>query len=126
MASQAELDTLDDELGHTALIPAGDPSKDFPPEPRNFGETPTFGRLTLLFEALQTERKQDKRRATLQKWFSVSESSMWGVAKHSETIMILEMATGGWTQFLSYVCHESHALCLSLIFFLACASSCPK
>jgi hypothetical protein len=85
MASQAESNTPDEELGHTALIPAGDPSKDFPPEPRNFGETPTFGRLTLLFEALQTERKQDKRRATLQKWFSVSESSMWGVAKISQS-----------------------------------------
>jgi hypothetical protein len=85
MASQAESNTPDEELGHTALIPAGDPSKDFPPEPRNFGETPTFGRLTLLFEALQTERKQDKRRATLQKWFSVSESSMRGVAKISQS-----------------------------------------
>jgi hypothetical protein len=77
---QSRLTTPDDELDTTALIPAGDPSKDFPPEPKNFGETPTFGRLTLLFEALGTERKQDKRTATLQKWFGVRTCLIRGVA----------------------------------------------
>ncbi|KIM34526.1 hypothetical protein M408DRAFT_325903 [Serendipita vermifera MAFF 305830] len=59
-----------DELDATALLPAGDPSKEFPPEPQNFGEPPTFGHLTLLFRALLEERRQDRRREILEKWFS--------------------------------------------------------
>jgi len=78
MASQAELSMLDElDLEPSGLIPADDPLKDFPPEPRNFGDTPTFGRLTLLFEALQSERKHERRREVLQKWFSVGRIPYW-------------------------------------------------
>lgn len=40
--------------------------------PKNHGTPPEFGQLCLLLDALQNERKQDKRRAYLTKWFNVS------------------------------------------------------
>ncbi|PVG04723.1 putative DNA ligase [Serendipita vermifera] len=54
-----------------ALVPVLETTSDYPPEPQNFGETPVFGTLTLLFEAIQNERRQDKRRLMLEKWFQL-------------------------------------------------------
>lgn len=45
--------------------------KALPPEPQNFGESPPFGALTLLFDTLLAERRQEKRKFVLERWFNV-------------------------------------------------------
>ncbi|KAG8833158.1 DNA ligase (ATP) [Serendipita sp. 399] len=64
MASQIEL------IENSSVeVSTSDDKDDFPPEPENYGQLPVFGALTLLFDALQAERKQDVRRRILEKWF---------------------------------------------------------
>ncbi|KAF9071362.1 DNA ligase 4 [Rhodocollybia butyracea] len=41
----------------------------YPPPPQNIGPSPGFGVLVGLFERLSNERKQDKRRKHLNRWF---------------------------------------------------------
>lgn len=49
-----------------------DPAHVLPPPPPCHGEMPVFSVLTTLFEALANERKQDRRRGMLERWFEVS------------------------------------------------------
>ena len=49
-----------------------DPARVLPPPPPCHGEMPVFSVLTTLFEALANERKQDRRRGMLERWFAVS------------------------------------------------------
>lgn len=58
-----------------------DARNNFPPEPKNFGPTPEFSALTILFNVLQADRKIEMRRRHLDKWFSVRIISLEGVAK---------------------------------------------
>lgn len=51
-----------------------DPAHVLPPPPPCHGEMPVFSVLTTLFEALANERKQDRRRGMLERWFAVSRS----------------------------------------------------
>lgn len=51
-----------------------DPARVLPPPPPCHGEMPVFSVLTTLFEALANERKQDRRRGMLERWFAVSTS----------------------------------------------------
>ncbi|KAG8787200.1 DNA ligase (ATP) [Serendipita sp. 397] len=67
MTSQVETTGSNTELDR--LIPHNDDNDEFPPEPENYGQMPVFGALTLLFNALQAERKQDIRRRIVEKWF---------------------------------------------------------
>lgn len=51
----------------------------YPPPPRNVDSAP-FGILVGLFERLQTERKQDRRRKLIDAWFSVRPSYfIWSI-----------------------------------------------
>jgi hypothetical protein len=78
MTSQSENIIAGEESN--AVVPVLEATSDYPPEPQNFGETPVFGTLTLLFEAMQNERRQDKRRLMLEKWFQVGIPLVWDVA----------------------------------------------
>jgi hypothetical protein len=53
------------------LLPVEEKDKALPPEPQNFGESPPFGALTLLFDTLLSERRQEKRKFVLERWFNV-------------------------------------------------------
>jgi hypothetical protein len=53
---------------------------DYPDPPKNFGSAP-FGVLAVLFDKLQSERKQEKRRSLLAGWFQVCS----GVRERMET-----------------------------------------
>ncbi|CAG7851558.1 DNA ligase 4; AltName: Full=DNA ligase IV; AltName: Full=Polydeoxyribonucleotide synthase [ATP] 4 [Serendipita indica DSM 11827] len=69
MASQ--LTTVEPNNDNLEINPGNANEEDFPPEPPNHGVQPSFGVITLLFDVLQAERKQDKRRAILDRWFQL-------------------------------------------------------
>lgn len=50
---------------------------DYPAAPQNSkGPSPPFGALVGLFDRLQSERRQDKRRKLINSWFNVSRSEL--------------------------------------------------
>lgn len=54
-----------------AFAPEIRASGDMPPEPQNFGMLPEFGAVAVLLDALQLERKHERRRSILFGWFQV-------------------------------------------------------
>lgn len=64
----------------TRIVPELRGGADLPPEPQNFGPSPTFGALTLLLDILQAERKIEKRKQMVERWFQVGKVRFRAVA----------------------------------------------
>jgi len=64
-------DTISQNEGSHAIVPELRGGAELPPEPANFGASPLFGALTHLLDSLQAEKRMDRRKNMVDRWFQV-------------------------------------------------------
>jgi DNA ligase-4 len=92
-----------------------DPAHVLPPPPPCHGEMPVFSVLTTLFEALANERKQDRRRGMLERWFTVSKPRYLNdeaLKLKFATLLRTGVRTLGVTFILYFDCCSPKCVCL--------------
>lgn len=98
-----------------------DPARVLPPPPPCHGAMPVFSVLTTLFEALANERKQDRRRGMLERWFAVSRSrnlNNEALTLKFATLLRAGVRTLGMTFILYFDCYFLR--CVFLIYDYLC------
>lgn len=81
LCGPASQDTMSQNEGNSnAIVPELRGGAELPPEPQNFGPSPLFGALTHLLDCIQAERKMDRRKSMVERWFQVHDSAARAVA----------------------------------------------